>query len=90
MQVLIADDEPVAFVAQMGGWHHMGGTRMAESPASGVVDRNCKVFGVANLYVGGSSVFVTGGYANPTYTIVQLALRLADHLAGTLGGKTSA
>lgn len=83
----IENGEPFAFVAQMGGWHHMGGTRMAESPAGGVVDRNCKVFGVANLYVGGSSVFVTGGYANPTYTIVQLALRLADHLADTLGGK---
>jgi choline dehydrogenase-like flavoprotein len=54
---------------------------MAHSPAHGVVDRNCRVFGVENLYVGGSSVFPTGGHANPTYSIVQLALRLADHLA---------
>ena len=55
---------------------------MAESPATGIVDRNCKVFGIANLYIGGSSVFSTGGHANPTYTIVQLAMRLGDHLAG--------
>lgn len=65
------------------GFHHMGGTRMAAAPAEGVVDRNCRVFGVDNLYVGGSSVFATGGHANPTYTIVQLAVRLADHLART-------
>ncbi len=62
------------------GSHHMGTTRMASSPAKGVVDANCKVFGLANLYVAGSSVFTTGGYANPTFTIVQLALRLSDHL----------
>lgn len=66
---------------QGAGRHHMGGTRMAQSPASGVVDRDCKVFGMSNLYVAGSSVFPTSGHANPTYTIVQLALRLADHLA---------
>jgi len=66
------------------GRHHMGGTRMAESPATGVVDRNCQVFGMPNLYIGGSSVFVTGGHASPTYTIVQLALRLGDHLATRL------
>lgn len=66
--------------AQTGGPHHMGGTRMAESPATGIVDRDCRVFGVDNLYIGGSSVFTTGGHANPTFTIVQLALRLADHL----------
>lgn len=66
---------------ERGGPHHMGGTRMALTSADGVVDGNCKVFGVENLYIGGSSVFPTGGHANPTYTIVQLALRLGDHLA---------
>jgi hypothetical protein len=61
-------------------YHHMGGTRMSDSPDEGVVDLNCKVFGLDNLYIGGSSVFPSGGHANPTLTIVQLALRLADHL----------
>jgi choline dehydrogenase-like flavoprotein len=60
--------------------HHMGTTRMSASEADGVVDKNCCVFGVPNLYIAGSSVFPTGGQANPTLTIVALALRLADHL----------
>ena len=68
------------------GYHHMGGTRMASSAASGVVNSDCRVFDVANLYVGGSSVFPTGGHANPTFTIVQMALRLGDHLAQQLRG----
>lgn len=65
-----------------GGSHHMGTTRMADTPAQGVVDANCRVFDVENLYVAGSSVFPTVGVANPTFTIVALALRLADHLKG--------
>lgn len=65
---------------RVGGHHHMCTTRMSDSPDEGVVDRNCRMHGVANLYIGGSSVFATTGYANPTYTIVQLALRLGDHL----------
>ena len=64
----------------VAGFHHMGGTRMAARPADGIVDANCKVFGQSNLYVAGSSVFPCTGHANPTFTIVQLALRLADHL----------
>ena len=63
-----------------GQFHHMGTTRMADDPAKGVVDRNCKVHGVANLYVGGSSIFPTSSYVNPTLTIVALTLRLADYL----------
>ena len=62
------------------GLHHMGATRMHENPRKGVVDRNCRVHGLANLYVAGSSVFTTAGYANPTLTLVALAARLADHL----------
>lgn len=61
-------------------WHHMGTTRMAASPRQGVVDADCRVHGLANLYVAGSSVFPTTGNANPTLTIVALALRLADRL----------
>lgn len=63
-----------------GGFHHMGTTRMATSPKDGVVDSNAKVFDTKNLYIAGSSLFPTGGCANPTLTIVSLALRLADHL----------
>ena len=64
-----------------GGNHHMGTTRMSDDPKQGVVDRNAKVHSLENLYIGGSSVFSTSGHANPTYTIVQLALRLGDHLS---------
>ena len=63
--------------------HHMGTTRMATSPTAGVVDTDCRVHGVRNLYVAGSSVFPSCGHANPTLTIVALALRLADRLAGS-------
>jgi choline dehydrogenase-like flavoprotein len=68
----------------LGGHHHMGTTRMHADPRLGVVDRNCRVHGVANLYVAGSSVFPTSGYANPTFTIVALAVRLANHVAAAL------
>jgi choline dehydrogenase-like flavoprotein len=64
----------------IGGNHHMGTTRMSDDPRTGVVDRDCRVHGMANLFVAVSSVFPTGGSANPTLTIVALALRLADHL----------
>lgn len=71
--------DPVVFT-NGPGHHHMGTTRMAESPESGVVDGFQKIFGTDNFYVAGSSVFTTGGYANPTLTIVQMTLRLADHI----------
>lgn len=64
--------------------HHMGTTRMSADPRSGVVDADGRVHGTDGLYACGSSVFPTGGYANPTLTIVALALRLADHLKATL------
>ena len=64
----------------VGGPHHMGTTRMSTTPAEGVVDADCRVHTVENLYVAGSSVFTTGGHANPSLTILALALRLADHL----------
>ncbi|MDV2996429.1 MAG: Oxygen-dependent choline dehydrogenase [Chroococcidiopsis sp. SAG 2025] len=63
-----------------GGMHHMGTTRMHVDPKQGVVDENCCIHGIANLYVAGSSVFPTGGAANPTLTIVALAMRLADRI----------
>ena len=58
----------------------MGTTRMADSPRQGVVDRDCRVHGVDNLFIAGSSVFPTGGYANPTLTLLALAIRLADFI----------
>ncbi|MGF6769073.1 choline dehydrogenase-like flavoprotein [Paraburkholderia sp. GAS199] len=63
-----------------GTWHHMGTTRMHDSPREGVVDRDGKVHGISNLYIGGSSVFPTVGANFPTITIAALSLRLAGHL----------
>lgn len=63
-----------------GGRHHMGTTRMHADPTKGVVDADCRVHGLPDLYVAGSSVFTTSGSANPTLTIVALARRLAAHL----------
>lgn len=63
-------------------FHHMGGARMSATAETGVVDADCRVHGASNLYVAGSGIFATGGHANPTFTITQLALRLADHLIG--------
>ncbi len=60
--------------------HHIGATRMHNNPKLGVVDANCKVHGISNLFIAGCSVFPTSGYANPTLTIIALALRLADHV----------
>jgi choline dehydrogenase-like flavoprotein len=63
-----------------GVWHHVGTTRMADSPQHGVCDQHCKVHGIDNLYVMGASVFPTEGSAPATLTIIALAIRLADHL----------
>jgi choline dehydrogenase-like flavoprotein len=62
-------------------WHHMGTTRMHDNPRLGVVDRNCQVHGIHNLYIAGSSVFPTCGNDSPTITVIALALRLAEHIA---------
>ena len=75
------DDSPSNWHPGMwGGFHHMGGTRMSESQETGVVDKNCRVYGTSNLYIAGSSVFATSGNANPTLTLLALSYRLADHL----------
>ncbi len=68
----------------IAGRQHMCTTRMSPDPAPGVVDTDCRVHGIANLYVGGSSVFPTPGFPKPTFTIVQLALRLGDHISAEL------
>lgn len=63
-----------------GGWHHMGATRMASDPKKGVVDSNCRVHGISNLYVAGAACFATSGAPNPTLTLLALTMRLSDHL----------
>lgn len=68
----------------IGGYHHIGTTRMGSDPATSVVQRDLAVHGYANLYVAGSSVFTTSGWANPTLTIVALSHRLAEHLGPKL------
>jgi choline dehydrogenase-like flavoprotein len=73
-------DDPACDPAYTDASHAMGATRMSDNPRDGVVDADCRVHGVANLFMAGSSVFPTGGQAPPTLTIVCLALRLADHL----------
>ncbi|CAE6766944.1 MAG: GMC family oxidoreductase [Nitrospira sp.] len=66
--------------------HHIGTTRMSADPSLGVVDEQGRVHGIANLFVASSSVFPTSSHANPTLTIVAMALRVADHLKGTHSG----
>ena len=68
----------------LGVYHHIGGTRIGTNIKDSVVDYNLKVHNNKNLYVTGSSVFPTSGYTNPTFTIVQLSLRLGDHISKLL------
>jgi choline dehydrogenase-like flavoprotein len=74
-QFILDENQEIEVIAHC---HHMGTTRMSKYPRHGVVDENCKVHGIGNLFLAGSSVFPTGGGTNPTPTIVMLALRLAE------------
>ena len=65
--------------------HHMGATRMSVDAGEGVVDPQCKLHGIDNLYVAGCSVFPTSAIINPTLTIFALAMRMSDHLKHELG-----
>jgi choline dehydrogenase-like flavoprotein len=67
-----------------GNNHHLGTTRMHADPRQGVVDPDCRVHSVDNLFIAGCSVFPTYGASNPTLSIVALALRLADKLGEVL------
>ena len=73
---------------ELAGRHHMGGTRMSNEPKDGIVNSDCRLFAQDNAYIAGSSVFASAGHANPTLTIVQLALRLCDHLTQRLTENT--
>ena len=77
--------DPLISAHPIGGYHHMGTTRMADDPKQGVTDAWGKVHGLGNLYIAGSSLFPTSGWANPTLPIVALALRTADHIASSGG-----
>ena len=72
--------DPLISSHPIGGYHHMGTTRMSNSPDRGVTDQWGRVHGMDNLYVCGSSVFPTSGWANPTLTIIALTLRTAEHI----------
>ncbi|MEM9147471.1 MAG: GMC family oxidoreductase [Pseudomonadota bacterium] len=74
----------------IGGYHHMGTLRMGLDPRESVVDGDCRFHDIANLYVAGSAVFPTVGWANPTLNIIALALRLADRLTGLIARDTAA
>lgn len=82
----VPEAERVAHVLDQAtdGYHQIGTARMADSPTDGVVDRDCRVHGTANLYVASSAVFPTSGQANPTLLLAALSARLAAHLAREL------
>ncbi|HEX8261453.1 MAG TPA: GMC family oxidoreductase [Allosphingosinicella sp.] len=77
--------DPLVSSHPIGGYHHMGTTRMGLDPRSSVTDSDGRVHGLGNLWVAGSSLFPTGGWANPTLTIVALALRSAERISAELG-----
>jgi choline dehydrogenase-like flavoprotein len=76
----LSPDGDLAAAVHPSSHHHLGTTRMHHDPRHGVVDADGRVHGVANLFVAGGSVFPTAGFANPTLTIVALALRLGTYL----------
>jgi choline dehydrogenase-like flavoprotein len=80
---LRTDPKPATFPGHEN-YHPAGTTRMSDDPTTGVVDRNCRLHSVDNLYVAGASVFATVGAVNPTLTVVALSLRLAEHLKTTI------
>ena len=78
---LFSDDSSAEIKSQN---HKTGTTRMGDNKLDGVVDKNCKIFDIHNLYVSGSSVFRTSGSANPGITEMAISLRLAEHLDNLL------
>jgi choline dehydrogenase-like flavoprotein len=83
---LVGTDYDAGLPRLLGGTHHhMGVTRLSADPEAGVVDPQCRVHDTSNLYVAGSAVFPSGGFVNPTLTVVAMALRLSAHLRSELG-----
>jgi choline dehydrogenase-like flavoprotein len=83
---LVGTDYDAGLPRLLGGTHHhMGVARLSADPEAGVVDPQCRVHDTSNLYVAGSAVFPSGGFVNPTLTVVAMALRLGAHLRSELG-----
>ena len=82
----LTDPEGFRNVVFDNSHHDMGGSRMAEDPANGVVTPELRLHGVMNAFVCSAAVFPTSGFSNPTHTLIALAIRLADHLAARLAG----
>lgn len=81
LKALLQDEMDTSFPELVsGGFHHMGTTRMHKDPKQGVVDANCQVHGISNLFVAGSGCYPTCGAVNPTLTLVALSLRLSDYV----------
>lgn len=78
------EEMPYLINASTGSSHHIGATRMHSDPKQGVVDANCQVHGISNLFIAGSSVFPTGSYVNPTLTAIALAIRLSDRVKSVM------
>lgn len=81
--------DPLISAHPIGGYHHIGTTRMSADPRHGVTDADTRVHGIDNLFVAGSSLFPTSGWANPTLTIVAMALRTAAHLIDRADSRAS-
>ena len=86
LEYLPGEPGQVAWGELGGGTHQLGLTRMSARPQDGVVDKHLAVHGFTNVFVASSSVMLTSGQANPTFMVMVLALRLADHLRGYLAG----
>lgn len=80
--VLNGEKETSAYIVDT--FHQCGGLRMANTPSRGVVDSDCKVFGIDNLYVSSAAVFPTSSFSNPTMTSIALAIRLSDKIISEL------
>ncbi len=82
LKIVVEDDEPWYSHIADNHHHHIGTTRMHSNPRRGVVDANCRVHGISNLHIAGSSIFPTAGSGGVTLTLIAMAIRLADHLKG--------
>ena len=75
----------------IGGTAHQAGTaRFGTDPATSVLDLDCKVHELDNLYLADASFFPSIGAVNPTLTIIANALRVADKIKERIGGRAAA